>query len=337
MGRLWNKWLVPALFAVILFLCIRVANDIPKHEYYWESNEWNFMLKDMLVVLFMSYPIFFLLKYWLRLCRKRKLVWWQEYGVVVLTVPVWCLLTMWVIRFLMGVSLDLYDVPVPAIVSMLLGGFFYIFLRNQMIQKENEAQRLQLEKIKNDQLQTELKFLKAQYHPHFLFNVLNTVYFQIDENNEAPRHTLEQLSDLLRYQLYNDGEKVQVRVEVEYLKQSISLCKLRATKRLQLQVHFDEMEAQVEIYPLLFVPLVENAFKYVGGNYFIAMDMCLKEGKLCFSIENSIPEPLVHQKGKHGIGIENLRRRLELLYPERHTLDINRGDTLFRVKLVIEL
>ena len=114
----------------------------------------------------------------------------------------------------MGVSLDLYDVPVPAIVSMLLGGFFYIFLRNQMIQKENEAQRLQLEKIKNDQLQTELKFLKAQYHPHFLFNVLNTVYFQIDENNEAPRHTLEQLSDLLRYQLYNDGEKVQVRVEV---------------------------------------------------------------------------------------------------------------------------
>lgn len=238
---------------------------------------------------------------------------------------------------LMGVSLDLYDVPVPAIVSMLLGGFFYIFLRNQMIQKENEAQRLQLEKIKNDQLQTELKFLKAQYHPHFLFNVLNTVYFQIDENNEAPRHTLEQLSDLLRYQLYNDGEKVQVRVEVEYLKQYISLCKLRATKRLQLQVHFDEMEAQVEIYPLLFVPLVENAFKYVGGNYFIAMDMCLKEGKLCFSIENSIPEPLVHQKGKHGIGIENLRRRLELLYPERHTLDINRGDTLFRVKLVIEL
>ena len=152
-----------------------------------------------------------------------------------------------------------------------------------MIQKENEAQRLQLEKIKNDQLQTELKFLKAQYHPHFLFNVLNTVYFQIDENNEAPRHTLEQLSDLLRYQLYNDGEKVQVRVEVEYLKQYISLCKLRATKRLQLQVHFDEMEAQVEIYPLLFVPLVENAFKYVGGNYFIAMDMCLKEGKLCFS------------------------------------------------------
>ena len=111
----------------------------------------------------------------------------------------------------------------------------------------------------------------------------------------------------------------------------------KLAKRLQLQVHFDEMEAQVEIYPLLFVPLVENAFKYVGGNYFIAMDMCLKEGKLCFSIENSIPEPLVHQKGKHGIGIENLRRRLELLYPERHTLDINRGDTLFRVKLVIEL
>lgn len=89
----------------------------------------------------------------------------------------------------------------------------------------------------------------------------------------------------------------------------------------------------------LFVPLVEEGMLHdsvtdeVASRYLESM----KEGKLCFSIENSIPEPLVHQKGKHGIGIENLRRRLELLYPERHTLDINRGDTLFRVKLVIEL
>ena len=92
MGRLWNKWLVPALFAVILFLCIRVANDIPKHEYYWESNEWNFMLKDMLVVLFMSYPIFFLLKYWLRLCRKRMthIVRRHQTGTVRTTTPYSC-------------------------------------------------------------------------------------------------------------------------------------------------------------------------------------------------------------------------------------------------------
>ena len=211
-------------------------------------------------------------------------------------------------------------------------------MRNQKIQKENEAQRLQLEKIKNDQLQTELKFLKAQYHPHFLFNVLNTVYFQIDENNEAPRHTLEQLSDLLRYQLYNDGEKVQVRVEVEISENNISAyVKLRATKRLQLQVISMKWRRRLRFIHCCLYRWWRMLSNMWEGTIFIAMDMCLKEGKLCFSIENSIPEPLVHQKGKHGIGIENLRRRLELLYPERHTLDINRGDTLFRVKLVIEL
>ncbi|MBD9091199.1 MAG: histidine kinase [Bacteroides oleiciplenus] len=337
MDRQWNRWLAPASFAVILFLCIRVANDIPKHEYYWEANKWDFMLKDMLVVLVMSYPILFSIKCWLRFCRKKRLAWWKEYGVVILGTPFWCLLTMWIIRLLMGLNLDLYDVPIPIVVSILLGGFCYTFLRNQLIQKENEVQRLQLEKIKNDQLQTELKFLKSQYHPHFLFNVLNTVYFQIDEKNEAPRQTLELLSNLLRYQLYNDGEKVQVRVEVEYLKQYIGLCKLRATKRLQLQVSFDEVPGEYEIYPLLFVPLVENAFKYVGGEYCLTLGMYLKDGSLHFDIENSIPESPVPQERKQGIGLENLKRRLELLYQGRHALDIHKGNTLFTVKLVIRL
>lgn len=337
MNRSLNKWLVPAVFALILFLCVRVANDIPKREYYWKGNELGFMLKDMLVVFVMSYLIVFALKYWLYLCRKKRWTWWKEYGVVVLSAPVWCLFTMWVIRLLMGVELNMYDVPIPAVVSILLGSFYYTFLRNHFIQKENEIQRLQLEKIKNDQLQTELKFLKAQYHPHFLFNVLNTVYFQIDEKNETPRHTLEQLSELLRYQLYNNGEKVQVRVEIEYLKQYIGLCKLRATKRLKLQVCLDEVSGEYEIYPLLFVPLVENAFKYVGGRYEITLNMHIKDGELHFEIENSVPELPMQQGSRQGIGIENLKRRLELLYPECYVLDIRKGDVLFTVKLVIKL
>lgn len=337
MNRSLNKWLMPASFAVVLFLCVRVANDIPKREFYWEGNEWSFMLKDMLVVLAMSYPVVFTLQCWLRLSRKKKLVWWKEYGVVILTAPFWCFITMWIIRLLVGVKLDLYDVPIPMVVSTLLGGFFYIFLRNEVIQKENEEQRLQLEKIKNDQLRTELKFLKAQYHPHFLFNVLNTVYFQIDEKNEAPRRTIEQLSDLLRYQLYNDGDKVPVRVEVEYLKQYVGLCKLRATKRLQLEVHFADVPEEYEIYPLLFVPLVENAFKYVGGEYRIALDMWLEDDELHFDIENTIPDAPVQPERRQGIGIENLKRRLELLYPGRYALDIRKEDVLFTVKLKIKL
>ena len=210
-------------------------------------------------------------------------------------------------------------------------------MRNQAVEKEYAEQRLQLEKIKNDQLQTELKFLKAQYHPHFLFNVLNTVYFQIDEQNKAPRHTLEILSDLLRYQLYNAGDKVAIQVEIDYLKRYISLCQLRCSERLQLHTSFDEVLKEQEISPLLFIPLVENAFKYVGGDYHIDLTMSWKEGKLIFDMMNSKPLDRVHKPTRQGIGLENLRRRLALLYPDKHILEIKDEPDRFIVKLIIEL
>lgn len=335
--RNYGKWLLPLFFGTILFLCVRVVNDIPKSEYYWEAKNFEFMLKDVLPVLAMSYPVIFLLRRWLLLCRRSKLAWWKEYGVIAAGSLAWCFTTMWLIRFLWGVALDWRDMPASSVIGLLLTFFFYAYLRNWTVQKENEVQHLQIEKIKNDQLQTELKFLKAQYHPHFLFNMLNTVYFQIDEKNEAPRRTIEQLSDLLRYQLYNEGEKVQVGAEIEYLKRYIALCRLRATRRLQLQADFAEIPEGYEVYPLLFVPLVENAFKYVGGGYCMAIDMYMTEDELHFYIENTIPKSLVMPEKRQGIGIENLKRRLELLYPNRYILDIMKWDSLFAVKLIIKL
>lgn len=336
-NRDYSMWLLPPFFAMTLFLCIRVANDIPKSEYYWEGKNWEQMLMDVLPVLAMSYPVIFLLRRWLFWCRKTKLARWKEYAAILFGSLCWCLLTMWSIRLLWGVTLDWRDVPIAAVIGILLTFFLYAYLRNQAVQKENEFQHLQIEKIRNDQLQTELKFLKAQYHPHFLFNVLNTVYFQIDEKNELPKQTLEKLSNLLRYQLYNDGEKVPVRTEVEFLKQYISLWQLRSTKRLRLDLSFDEALDGYEVYPLLFVPLVENAFKYVGGQYYISLDIRVEVDELHFSIVNSIPETPILPKNKQGIGLENLNRRLELLYPERHVLDIQTIDNLFSVKLILKL
>lgn len=131
---------------------------------------------------------------------------------------VYSLLVILFARWMQGRTLDPYDLPVPMVISTLLTEFSYAFLRYWMLLRQNERQQLQLEKVKNDQLVTELKYLKAQYHPHFLFNVLNTVYFQIDEQNEQPRQTLEKLAALLRYQLYNDGGKVKLSTEIEHLK-----------------------------------------------------------------------------------------------------------------------
>lgn len=331
------KWLAPALFAFLLFACIRLATDIPRQQYYWVGNSVGFMLKETLPVIVACYVLIGLQLFWIKRSREKKPAWWLEYGLVVLGTLSVCIFIMWITRRMNGTTLHYEDLPIPAVISVLFSGFFYAFLRNRAIQKEYELQQLQLEKIRNDQLQTELKFLKAQYHPHFLFNALNTVYFQIDETNEAPRRTLEILSDLLRYQLYNEGDKVTVGAEMAYLEKYIGLWRLRSSERLQLHMYFDGALREQEIYPLLFVPLIENAFKYVGGAYRIALDMRLENGRLLFRIENTLSPLPVPANKKQGIGIENLQRRLELLYPGCHTLDIKKEETLFEAVLTIKL
>jgi Putative regulator of cell autolysis len=114
------------------------------------------------------------------------------------------------------------------------------------------------------QVETELKFLKAQFHPHFLFNALNTIYFQIDEKNETPRRTIEQLSDLLRYQLYDVNQAVTIEQEINFLLTYINLQKVRMKESLKLDVNFNPELKNQKIHSLLLFPLVENALKYVG-------------------------------------------------------------------------
>ena len=193
-----------------------------------------------------------------------------------------------------------------------------------------------MEKIKVDQLETELKFLKSQYHTHFLFNALNTIYFQVDEENKEAKQSIEQLSDLLRYQLYDIEQEVTMEQEMNYLRSYISFQQLRMTERLVLDVHFDPELKEQKIHPLLFQPLIENAFKYVRGEYRIHLEMKLEESQILFEIKNSISQsPNTNNKKNEGIGIENLKRRLDLLYPYKHNLEIKQTENMFVVKLTI--
>jgi LytS/YehU family sensor histidine kinase len=206
-------------------------------------------------------------------------------------------------------------------------------MRNSQITEELTRQTLQLEKTRSNQLETELKYLRAQYHPHFLFNALNTVYFQIDEQNTNARNTVELLSELLRYQLYNIEEKVNISEEINFIKSYIQFQQLRMTKRLAMITHFDDALNEQKIYPLIYQPFLENAFKYVGGEYWINLQLILYGGKIIFCLENSLPEQM--QQTKTGIGIENIKRRLSLLYPDRHQLNIKQDERSFIVELII--
>lgn len=227
-------------------------------------------------------------------------------------------------------GLQVFDFADVNVIPLLYGYIYYGLRRSNAFLKAYVDNRLKLEKVMNDRLQAELKFLKAQLHPHFLFNALNTIYFQMDEDVHAAKKSVELFSSLIRYQLYDQQQTVPVRQELDYLESFIRLQQLRASEKLSLQVYFDPaLQGQI-IYPLLFFPLVENAFKYVGGAYQLKINASLKGNLIVFKVENDIP-PAIHKTG--GIGLENLQRRLELLYPGSHSLEIERSETAFRVRL----
>jgi two-component system, LytTR family, sensor kinase len=229
-----------------------------------------------------------------------------------------------------------YDVADINVIPTLYAIMYYGISRSHTFLQAYVSNKVKLEKVMNDQLQAELKFLKSQLHPHFIFNALNTIYFQMDEDVSAAKKSVELFSELLRYQLYDQQQTVSIKHELRYLQSFINLQQVRASEKLQLNVYFDPQLEEQQIYPLLFFPLVENAFKYVGGEYQLHIKAWQENDRILFSIENNIPTVMnMYRAG--GIGLENLRRRLELLYPEKHSFEINRTDSTFSVLLSVAL
>lgn len=199
------------------------------------------------------------------------------------------------------------------------------FLRNQQ----------QLRELQTANLKTELAFLKHQINPHFLFNSLNNIYVQ---NRKAPQQASESillLSDLLRYQLYDcANEKVQLKIEIDYLKNYLKLDKLRKSIA---EVEFNvkgNPEGRV-VAPFIFIPFVENAVKHglsLESESFIKIDFDIQDFQLNFSIRNSKPKK-GYNTVRGGIGLTNVRRRLNLLYPNKHFLKVSDGDKEYRVDL----
>jgi LytS/YehU family sensor histidine kinase len=269
-----------------------------------------------------------------KLMRNKNIL--QEYIIITLFIFIGMNVAILVAHYFINSPNYLIDFVIAYVVGIPIGLFYYTILRNDETRKEYNQQRLQLEKVKNKQLETELDFLKSQYHPHFLFNALNTVYFQVDEENKIAKQTIELLSDLLRYQLYDKKQRVKVWQEIEYLNSYIQFQKLRMNERLSVEAHFDNTLNEKEIHPLLFQPLLENAFKYVGNEYWIKINLFTDNRNIIFHVENSV-EKTVKENEKKGIGIENLKRRLEILYPDNHELQIVLYGNTFSAILNIKL
>ncbi|AZA77172.1 hypothetical protein EG347_06480 [Chryseobacterium sp. G0186] len=193
--------------------------------------------------------------------------------------------------------------------------------------------------IQTQQTIAELSVLKSQISPHFLFNVLNSLYsLSLKKSDETPDVVLK-LSDILRYSLYETHVKeVSVTDEIHILNTYIDIERLRMPENVRITFQYDDIKKHVRITPMLLLPLLENAFKHgtdstVGHSYIHAKLSC-NDINLIFTCENNFKES--RRKDVGGIGIENIRKRLHLMYPTRHQFQIEKSDDVFKVMLEIK-
>lgn len=228
-----------------------------------------------------------------------------------------------------------YDNIIPVFLLVTTGA------ASRLIRDYLQSQR-RLSEIAQEKAQTELKFLRSQINPHFLFNSLNAVYFLIDKQNTEARQTLLQFSDLLRYQLYDcSADTIAIEKEVAYLQDYIRLQKLRKDSNYEVAVNIQHDIHGFEIVPLLLIPLVENAFKHISHHQssrnFVYVELARNNGSFSFCVENSKENLLQKTLLPGGIGLNNVKRRLELLYPDKHQLEIDNNEVTFKVHLELKI
>lgn len=208
------------------------------------------------------------------------------------------------------------------------------------LKQANETKKLET-KILETQLkikEQELHYLKLQIHPHFLFNTLNTLYgFALKKANETPEMILK-LSNLLDYLLYQvDKPFVLLSDEILHIQDYIELEKMRFNDTLEVNFEMNNLHNDQKIAPMLLIPFVENSFKHgsmQGGKMRINMDIGCQNGTLNFNLSNS-HKPKDHEG--QGIGLDNVKKRLELLYENKHELQISEESDIFKVSLQLTL
>ena len=216
----------------------------------------------------------------------------------------------------------LYDNIIPHFILVIAGAAIKLMLDYGKLQQR-------MAETAKEKAEAELNFLKSQINPHFVFNSLNSVYFLIDKTNVAARDTLHKFSEMLRYQLYEmNGDKISIEKEIQYLRDYMDLQQLRKDEKYAVQFNCGSGVKGFSIEPLLLVPFVENAFKHISHHNdkinYVKVDLYCANNIFTFLTENSKENQ--HTTEIHGgIGLSNVKRRLELLYPGKHEFK-NRRD-----------
>jgi two-component system, LytTR family, sensor kinase len=224
----------------------------------------------------------------------------------------------------------------PSVLAFIVSIFYSVTvdkIRAEKLQKENEAMQLGME----------VKFLRSQISPHFLFNILTNLVSLARKKSDHLETSLLMLSGLMRYMLYDAGKRISLQQEAEYLESYIALQKLRFGNdvKIAFNTELSPEETSNSIEPMLLIPFVENAFKH-GTGYVdqpgIDISLAVRDGVLVFQVKNKFePDTDTSKDGNSGIGLSNVRSRLTLLYPDRHDLVIQTDNNMFSIHLTLKL
>lgn len=233
----------------------------------------------------------------------------------------------------------------PDFIFLVIRSLFLLLMANFIsttlyLSNTVRQQAIREKTLREEKLGTELKLLKAQINPHFIFNALNNIYaLTYTQSEKAPESVLK-LSEMLRY-VFNDCSKdtVKLKDEINYIENFISLQRMKSEHEQDIRFDYSEASENQAISPMLFIPFIENAFKYSKieelEDAWIKIKLSTQNGRIRFWIENTVPEQGKPSQGQ-GMGIPNVRQRLEVLYPKRHTLKIDEKDLRFTVNLEIQ-
>lgn len=218
----------------------------------------------------------------------------------------------------------------------------FMFMAAKMIKNKILSDRHQ-QAVEKERTENELRFLKSQMNPHFLFNAINSIYVLIRKDQDMAAGTLATFADMLRYQLYEcNTPYIPIEREIYYLNNYVQLEQLRKGKTLQLDYQVAPTVANFSIAPLLLLPFVENAYKYVSAytnnDNYIRLHLNYQHPVFTLEIDNSTDATmLTNDDSSGGIGLENVKRRLELIYKGNYHLQITPGAGSYRVLLTINI
>ena len=327
-----SKWIQHPVFWVLSVYAIG--------NYFSISSIFKFI--DFFYALLFHIPLVFLVYVNLRVLIP-KLLERGKYAIYALSIPLLLVTTFVLHEFTFEILLPILPTEFYMVSFTdpgVLFTIFTIYLVTSSLLKLSKSWYL-LQQVEKEKLNIELNSLKAQVNPHFLFNSLNSIYSQALAKSDQTAETVLELSNLLRYMLYEVGDDlVLVSKEVEMLENYIELQKLRVEDAAHVSFVVNGNLSETKIAPLLVFPLVENAFKHglkgSSEDAFVKIELNVEE-QITFDVRNNMGQVDDMEQGKYGgIGLENVKRRLALIYPNRHQLEINTLENEFQVKLILK-